>query len=94
MGADVNFENYTWLSGQYNYYSTKDGSDIFVRDELLYRVNGEEVYLIYRNGFWFLANHTILEIKANKPVEGFLRLKTTGNHIICNMVDHKIKHFA
>ena len=44
------------LSGRYDYHSTKNNSDIFVRYESIPELEGSEFYLIRRNGYWFITN--------------------------------------
>ena len=44
------------LSGRYNYHSTKNNSDVFVRDGPISKLEGSQFYLIRRNGCWFITN--------------------------------------
>ena len=84
-GYEEGYVHRTGLSGQYGYHSTKDNADIFVRPGAeSEHLDGEDFYLIYRNGFWFITNEVygfneLVGIDAD--FGAFLRIKTTGTPV-------------
>ena len=83
VGYDYGYVNRRSLSGRYEYHSTKYGSDIFVQPAGKNALEGEQFFLTYRDGFWYITNEEYAfytrEPVGREPNFGaFLRLKTTG----------------
>ena len=61
------------LSGRYQYHCTEDNADIFRA-----ALPVENLFLIYRNGFWFITNEDNVHKKIDNKFGAFLRVQTTG----------------
>ena len=72
------------LSGRYQYHCTEDNADIFRADRpgifIPRRVGltGENLFLIYRNGFWFITNEHNVHKEIDNKFGAFLQVQTTG----------------
>ena len=65
------------LSGFYDYHSTKNNSDIFVRNKPVSSLEGSQFYLIRRDDFWFITNekYALDETISDDSFRAFLRSK-------------------
>ena len=68
------------LSGRYNFFPIGTNENVFRKETSPVDLVGENFFLVYKNGFWFITNEKYAldqNITCNQ-FAGFFRLKTTG----------------
>lgn len=65
------------LSGKFNFHSVSNGATVYIRDRNNILV-GNETFLFYSDGYWFLMNGYDKKFEMNEPTSAALRIKTEG----------------
>ena len=65
-----------YLSGRYKRYPIGTNENVFRKEDPTPNLIGENFFLVYGNGFWFITNEKYVMDK--QIVGGFLRLKASG----------------